>query len=224
MITTARASRRGTVLVLVVGMVVSIRNPELIWVSLASLVIGFVASAVGAYHANHWTRSPRADEVLTSALKGISNQYHLYHYLLPLPHVLLGPAGLFVFRAYLHEGPITYDGKKWRQKRSLIRKLGFTGQDPLSDPVQDTLYDAERLRRWLGNRLPEGKLPEITPFAVFCRDGVELTVPETEVPVLRYKQIKKYIKEIDKECIQPLNEDDLYEIERAMLGDKIDLL
>jgi hypothetical protein len=210
--------------VLVAGMVVSITRSDLVWVTLLCLAVGFLATTIGAYYANHWTRSPRADEVLTQALKGMSNRYHLYHYLLPVAHVLLGPSGLFVFRAYVNEGPISYDGKKWKQKRSLLRSLGFSGQDALADPVRDTLYDVERLRRLLAKNLPSEGVPRITPFIVFVRDGVELDVAETEVPVLRYKQLKGRIRRIDKECKQPLGESALYEIEQAMLGERIDEL
>ena len=214
----------GGLAVLVVGMIVSLRSPQLIWVSMLSLLVGFVGSTVGAYYANHWTRSPRADEVLTQALKGISNQYHLYHYLLPVSHVLLGPTGLFLFRVYLHEGPVTYDGKKWRQKRSFLRTLGFGGTEALADPVQDAHYDVQRFRRWLAQRYPDDKIPEIVPFIVFVRDGVELNVADTEVPVLRSKQLKAAMRRIDRESKEVVGEQDLYEIERAMLGSRIDEL
>jgi len=210
--------------VLIVGMIVSLRRPDLVWLTMLSLLIGFVGSTVGAYYANRWTRSPRADEVLTQALKGISNKYHLYHHLLPVPHVLLGPAGLFLLRAYLHEGPVVYDGKKWRQKLNLLRALGFTGQESLADPVKDVMYDVERFRRWLTKRLPEDAIPQIRPYIVFVRDGAELNVAETEVPVLRYKQLKSHIRRIDKTCTDPLSDKELYNIERAMLGERIDEL
>jgi hypothetical protein len=214
----------GGLAVLIVGMVYSLRNPDVVWVSMLSLLVGFVASAVGAYYANHWTRSPRADEVLDSALKGISNYYHVYHYLLPVQHVLLGPAGLFTFRAYTHEGPITYDGKKWRQTFNVLRMLGFSGQDSLANPVRDALYDVDRFRRWLARRMPEDQIPEITPLIVFVRDGAELDLAETEVPVLPYKRLKRVIRQIDKERAEPLDEDRLYDLEQAMLGDRIDEL
>jgi len=219
-----RWSLLGGLIVLIVGFFVQIRNPELMWVGLLALPVGFLASVIGAYYANHWTRTPRADQVISQALKGISNRYHLYHYLLPASHVLLGPAGMFLFRVYLHEGPISYDGKRWRQKKSLARFLGVTGQDPLVDPVHDTMADVGRLRRWLAKRLPEDKVPEIAPFVVFVRDNVELLLAETPIPVLRYKQLKGYIRKADKECTSPLTEDALYEIERAMLGNRIDEL
>jgi hypothetical protein len=210
--------------ILVAGLVVSLRSPSLAWVSMLSLLLGFLSSVVGAYYANHWTRTPRADQLLDQALKGISNQYHMYHYLLPVRHVMLGPAGLFLFRTYLHEGPIIYDGKKWRQKLSLSRVLGFSGQDSLADPVRDALYDEKRFRNWLAARMPEEGIPEIASFIVFVRDGAELDVAETPVPVLQAKQLKGTVRRVDRDRADPLQEDELYEVERAMLGPKIDEL
>jgi hypothetical protein len=210
--------------ILIGGMFFSLRSPDVFWVSLISLVVGFFASVIGTYYANNWTRSPRADETLDNALKGISNHYHIYHYLLPVAHVLLGPAGLFTFRTCTHEGPITYDGTKWKQKFSLVRMLGFSGQDSLADPVRDALYDVQRLQRLLAKQMPEDQIPDITPLVVFVRDGAELDIAETEVPVLPHKRLKRVIRQIDKECKEPFDQDALYEIERAMLGDRIDEL
>lgn len=214
----------GGLIVLIAGLVVSIRSPQVVWISMISLVVGFFASAVGVFYANHWTRSPRADQVLDSALKGISNHYHMYHYLLPVQHVLIGPAGVFVFRTYSHEGPITYDGKKWRQKFKLIRALGFSGQEALADPVRDAQMDVLRFRRWLANRMPEDQIPKVMPYIVFVRDEVELDVAETEVPVLHYKRLKRTIRAVDKERAEQLDLDTLYALEQAMLGDRVDIL
>jgi hypothetical protein len=210
--------------VLIVGMVVSIRRPGLILISMGSLLVGFIASAVGAYYANHWTRTPRADQVLSGALKGISNKYHMYHYLLPVSHVMLGPTGLFVFRTYLHEGPVEYDGKKWRQKRTLARFFGLSGQDSLADPVRDAMHDAQRLQDWLAKRIAQDKVPDIQPFIVFVRDNVELDVAETSVPVVHHKQLKSRIRALDKACTEPLGQNQLYDIEQALVGAKIDEL
>jgi hypothetical protein len=208
--------------ILVGGLVVSLRNPSLAWASMLSLLLGFLASVVGAYYVNHWTRTPRSDQLLDQALKGISNQYHMYHYLLPVRHVMLGPAGLFVFRTYLHEGSVSYDGKKWRQKLSLGRVLGFSGQDSLADPVRDALLDQTRFRRWLEARMPEEDIPEIRSFVVFVREGAELDVAETPVPVLEAKHLKSMVRRIEREGAERLEEDELYEIERTMLGQRID--
>jgi len=136
----------------------------------------------------------------------------------------LGPAGLFVFRTYLHEGPVSYDGRKWRQKLTVGRVLGFSGQDSLTDPVRDAQYDRERLHKLLAARLSEERMPKIQPFIVFVREGVDLDVADTPVPVLLAKQLKSAVRRIDRECTDPLQEAELYEIERALLGSKIDEL
>jgi hypothetical protein len=139
-------------------------------------------------------------------------------------HVLIGPAGVFVFRTYAHEGPITYDGKKWKQPFKLIRVLGFSGQESLADPVRDALYDVQRFRRWLAKRMPEEHIPEITPYIVFVREEAELDLAETEVPVLSYKRLKRTLRQLDKECAEPLDNDTLYALEQTMLGDRVDTL
>jgi hypothetical protein len=210
--------------VLIGGLVVSLVNPSLAWASMLSLLLGFLASVVGAYYVNHWTRTPRADQLLDQALKGISNQYHMYHYLLPVRHVMLGPTGVYLFRAYLHEGPVMYDGKKWKQKLSIGRVLGFSGQDSLADPVRDALLDRKRFREWLAARMREEDIPEMHSFIVFVREGVELDVAETPVPVVEAKQLKSAVRRIERERTERLEEGELYEIERAMLGSRIDEL
>jgi hypothetical protein len=210
--------------ILIGGLVASIVRPSLAWASMLSLLLGFLASVVGAYYLNHWTRTPRADQLLDQALKGISNQYHMYHYLLPVRHVMLGPTGLYLFRAYLHEGPVTYDGRKWKQKMSVGRLLGFSGQDALADPVRDALLDRKRFRQWLAARLPEEDIPEIYSFIVFVREGVELDLAETPVPVVEGRQLKSAVRGVEREHTERLEESELYEIERAMLGSRIDEL
>jgi hypothetical protein len=103
-----------------------------------------------------------------------------------------------------------------------MRALGFSGQDSLADPVRDVRYDADRLRRWLAKRMPDDQIPEITPLVVFVRDEAELNIVDTEVPVLPYKRLKRVLRQMDKERVDPLDEDRLYDIEQAMLGDRID--
>ncbi len=214
----------GGLLVLIVGMIVSITRSELVLISLGSLVIGFLCTTIGAYYANRWTRKPRPDEVLSDALKGISNQYHLYHYLLPVPHVLLGPTGIYLFRTYINDGKITFDGKRWGQKFSWLRFFGFSGQDALGDPEREALYDVQRFRRWLGKRIPEPDIPEIVPVVVFVRENVELDLAETFVPVIAAGKLKRTIRGLLKERPEALSTDRLYDLERAMFGDKIDEL
>jgi hypothetical protein len=129
-----------------------------------------------------------------------------------------------LFRTYALEGSITYDGKRWKQKFKLIHALGFTGQEALGNPVRDAYVDVHRFRRWLVKRMPEEQIPDIMPYVVFVRDTAELDVAETEVPVLSQKHLKRAIRQLDKECDEPLDNDTLYALEQAMLGARADQL
>ncbi|MFN2244506.1 MAG: hypothetical protein ACK2U2_19605, partial [Anaerolineae bacterium] len=108
---------------LVLGLIVSLmlRTGAVIWISFACLLLGILVSSVGTMNMNRWVREPRADQALAQGLKGFDDRYRLYSYLLPAPHVLLGPAGLFVITPMGQDGVIRFDGQKFRRDFSAIR-------------------------------------------------------------------------------------------------------
>ena len=117
--------------ILSVGMVISFSKPELFEVSLLCLVLGFGVASIGSYNVSRWVKPPRGDEVLEKALKGLSNKYELFNYLLPSPHVLLTPFGVYVLSTKKQDGRVTYKGQgKWRQEKDIKRRfrLFFGGE------------------------------------------------------------------------------------------------
>src|SRR5512144_1926081 len=89
------ASIAGLV-ILIGGMIISFQRKDMINISFASLIIGFILSQIGIYFTNRWGRSPRPDELLNQALKGLDGKYSIYHYVTPVPHLLVGPAGMWI--------------------------------------------------------------------------------------------------------------------------------
>ena len=106
----------ASLVILAGGMYVSFVYPNLLYISFIALLVGFVLSQVGIYYGNRWGRHPRVDERLTATLKGLTKDYTMYHYLTPVNHLLVGPAGVWVIEPYYQRGTIVYDGKKWKQK------------------------------------------------------------------------------------------------------------
>jgi hypothetical protein len=184
-------------LVLLIGMVFTFRGPQYTWVTFGALMIGLVASQVGTYHMRRWGRTPRPDEMLTAALKGLDKRYHFYGWLLPAEHVLLGPSGLFVLVAKDQTGQVSYQGGRWRQPFRWSNLLTIFARESIGDPVGDATRQAERLRRFIADRLgaeAAAQLP-IEPVVTFLADGVQLTlVQEPSVPVLPVKKLKEYIR------------------------------
>ncbi|MEN4100885.1 MAG: hypothetical protein ROW52_13265, partial [Anaerolineaceae bacterium] len=91
-------------------------NADLIQYSFFALLLGFILSQVGIHYGTKFGRSPRPDERLSQALKGLGEQYVLYHYSGPVPHLLVGPSGIMPLLPYNQRGTITYDEnrKRWR--------------------------------------------------------------------------------------------------------------
>jgi len=106
----AKIGQIATIVSLVVlggGMFLTFQKPEMIGVSIAALLVGFLLSQVGVSYTNRWGRSPRPDEQLSQALKGLDKRYTLYHYSTPVSHLLVGPAGLWIFFIKHQKGLIT---------------------------------------------------------------------------------------------------------------------
>lgn len=191
----------AAIAVLGFGMYISFTRMELISFTLASLVVGFTLTQVGMYLGNKFGRSPRPDERLDAGLKGLPNEYAIYHYTTPVSHLLVGPAGVWVLKPYHQRGQVTYRKNRWR-----IGGGGFFqsymrifGQEGLGRPDIDITSEIDSLRRHLLTHMDESELPEINALMVFTSDNVEIEAEETPVRAIKLKQLKEFIRQKAKE-------------------------
>lgn len=193
-------SSLGGLAVLTIGMVVNFSNPNLFELSLLCLVAGFGIASIGSYNVSRWVKPPRGDEVLDKSLKGLSNKYGLYNYLFPAPHVLQTPFGLYVLLTKKQEGEITYRaGGKWRQKSDVKRRLRvfFGGEQSVGNPFNELASEMEGMRKVLAHLLP-GEEVDLSGAVVFLHDDAKLEIEGSEIPVLRHKDIKKFLTDEQK--------------------------
>lgn len=182
----------------------------LIYVPLATLLVGFLVSSVGMSYFNRWGRSPRPDEALDRSLKGLGREYKLYHYALPAPHVLLTPNGPMVLVLKFEPGEFTVEGDKWRQRLSASRVLGFMGRENLGNPTKDADYLADRMRQYLAKRAPDLEDVSVSAAIVFTADNVVLNVGETPIATLRATKLKGYLR---SQATKPLPQETLERLE-----------
>jgi hypothetical protein len=197
--------------VLAVGFVLSLfRQGSLGWM-LGCLVLGWLLSTIGSANTMRWTRRPRADEVIAQAIKGFDDRYRLYHYVLPAPHVLLSPAGLFVLTAMRHEGRIRYEDGKWRRDFSLWRAVRFMTEEGLGRPNSLTAAEAADLQKWLDQQedLPE---VEIHSALVFVHPAVELDARDAPQPALLPNDLKRLLS--THRTRSPLGKKEYYQFRR----------
>lgn len=186
--------------VLSIGMYVSFAYPDYFDVSLLCLVIGFSIASIGSYNVSRWVKPPRGDEVLDKALKGRSNKYLLVNYLLPVPHVLLAPFGVFVLHPKKQNGEITYrGGGKWQHKKDVRRrlKLFFGGEQSLGHPNSELAADIGVIQKYLSGNLPDEGI-NVEGAVVFLDEEANIELLSDDIQVLKPKDLKKFLDEQQK--------------------------
>ena len=189
--------------VLVGGMVVSFSKPELVFLSFAALILGFLLSQVGIYFTNRWGREPRPDQFLNQGLKGLDNKYTIYHYTAPVSHLLVGPAGIWVLLPKNQRGVITYERGRWRQKGGgfLQSYLRIFAQEGLGRPDLDVASEVDSLENYLKKNLPDADSFPIQAALVFTNDKVDLQIDEIvdiPIPTLPVNKLKDLIRKAAK--------------------------
>jgi hypothetical protein len=180
--------------VLGLGMYASFKYQEQISYSLIALVLGLALSQFGMYYANRFGRSPRPDQELDAALKGLDDQFTLYHYQSPVDHLLVGPAGVWLLLPFPNKGKVIYNEGKGRwEKIGGNLYLRLFAQDTLGRPDKDIERGLRSLRKDL-NSIPELELPEIKAALVFTEEKAVVDADNAPYPTLHALQLKKLIR------------------------------
>ena len=187
-------------LVLGIGMYISFARPELFGYSVASLLVGFALSQIGIYFGNRWSRRPRPDELVDQGLKGLDGRYTLYHFITPVAHLLVGPAGVFSIMPRHQRGTITYDEVKnrWRHKGGNWY-LKLFAQEGLGRPDLEIGGEIDATERYLHKLLPgDREFPPVQALLVFTHEGTEVDAENAPTPTLHVKKLKDFIRKSAK--------------------------
>lgn len=191
----------GALLILGLGMYISFTRPDLFIYSLVALLLGFTLTQVGMYMGNKFSRSPRPDEKLDAGLKGLQNEFVMYHYTTPVSHLLVGPAGVWVVMPYHQRGQVSFKKNRWRMSGGgfLQGYMRVFGQEGLGRPDLEIDNEIRSLKKYLLKHMEESEIPEINAIMIFTNDDVELDAEDAPVPALKLKQLKEFIRQRAKE-------------------------
>jgi hypothetical protein len=215
-----RNGRLGNILsivslvVLGAGMFLSFRDKDgaLLPYTFGALILGFLTFQIGNFYMSKWGKSPRPDEKLSSALKGLDDKYTLYHYSTAASHLLLGPAGLICLIPLGQGGTLTYDEKKdrWKQSGGNWFMKTFGGEN-LGKPENEARYSVSDLERYLEKK--GIKIDNYEPEAILVFTNEKATVETQGSPLLATTaaKLKEVIRKKSKE--NPLSPEKLKEIE-----------
>ncbi|MBT3336457.1 MAG: hypothetical protein HN855_14060 [Anaerolineae bacterium] len=211
----------GSLAVLGIGMYIFFTRIDLFNISIAALLAGFIMSQVGIYFGNRWGRSPRPDELIDQGLKGLNNDYTIYHFSTPVPNLLVGPAGVWLLLPYHQQGKVVYDGKKWRTEKGGLAQsyMRIFGQDNMSRPDLDAGAEADKLTRYLKKQMPEEEIPPILAGIIFTSDHAEVQADNAPVATMHLKKLKSYIRKIAKES--PITKQEIEAVNKALSAQEI---
>jgi len=191
----------AALVVLGVGMYISFRRTDLFIYSLVALLLGFSLTQVGMYMGNKYGRSPRPDEKLDAGLKGLPNEFVIYHYTTPASHLLLGPAGIWVLKTYHQRGQVTFKRNRWRMSGGgfLQAYMRLFGQESVGRPDIEIDSEINSLRKYLAKQTDETEIPDIKALIVFTSDAIEIDAADAPIPTLKVKQLKDFMRQKAKE-------------------------
>lgn len=187
--------------VLGVGMYISIKRADLFVYALLALILGFTMTQIGMFFSNRWGRSPRPDEQLDAALKGLPGDTVLYHYVTPVAHLLVGPAGLWILQTYHQKGRVTYSRDRWRLSGGGFMQayMSIFGQEGIGRPDVDIEHETSALKKYLAKHMEEQEIPEVQAALVFTNDDTEIDAPDAPAPALKAKQLKDFLRQRAKD-------------------------
>ena len=153
--------------ILIAGAVAAF-SPQYITLSFIALILGFIMSQVSISFTSKWGREPTNDAIFNVKLKGLSDNFSIYHYMDPVDHLLVGTAGTFILMPYFQGGEISWDENKqrWIQKKANFFMKLF-GQENLGRPDQECEANLGAVRDYFitkGIDFPEDKIHPILVF------------------------------------------------------------
>jgi hypothetical protein len=206
----------GALVVLGLGMYVSFTRTELFAYSIAALLLGFTLTQIGMYMGNRYGRSPRPDEKLDAGLKGLQNEFVMYHYMTPASHLLVGPAGIWVLLPYHQRGQVVYKKKRWKMSGGgfLQGYMRIFGQESIGRPDVELDGEVSAIKKYLEKHMEEAEIPEINAMMVFTSDDVNIEAEGAPVSAMKLKGIKEFLRKKGKE--KPITSTQLAAVKAAL--------
>ena len=153
----------------------------------------FVLSSVSKRLAWEWGFGPRTHDLLTRALRPLSNRYWLGHYV-PVGaslvnHLLVGPEGVLVLQARRHRHETSCSGEHWQRRTTFLGRL-FGPEPPIGNPDLELAAALDLVRTDLSSAGLE-TVP-VSGAVVFVSPDAALTLDDCSVTALTARQLESW--------------------------------
>ena len=189
-------------------------RPEWMGLTVVIVLLGFFASVAGSYYVNRFAGSMPMFKELPKLLKGLSDQYTLLLYELPISFVLVEPGGLTAIKVKNQSGKISFHAGKWEHDQRLRLLRQFGGEESVGKPDEQAAALVKDLEKYLAERLPAGVEVPVRGLALFINPEAHLDTDESPLPVLWSGELKGWLRGKGKRA--PLPAETRYALEEAL--------
>lgn len=176
-------------------------SPFAFIISIVLLIAAYTLFRVYVLLTGRYGASPRLEERLEIALKGLTEGYTLYNYVFENSHVLIGKSRIWLFELYEVSGTITYTkhGDRWTYKKPNRSVINFFAPDTFRDPKRDLQYmekdwqvSIEKIQKQTGQDFSKLEPPE--KILVFMHSDVEINDEGSGLIMLKANQLKDFVR------------------------------
>lgn len=182
------------------------------------ILLGMVVASVRM--TNLWVRQPAPWDALREGLKGIGTDATLYNFVMPAPHVLVSPMGIFTLTTRFQEAPQKVLDDKWITNRS---PLTYMRQEQIGNPTKEAKLHAARTEAFLQELLGDPNI-KVQPLIVFVHPNANVAIEgQPSVPILyanpdkKKDALKSYLREIKKAGYPTLTSEQQAELDDVLL-------
>jgi hypothetical protein len=189
-----------TTLVIGIYFTITKSDPEEIGWAYLFLIPSYILVQISIAMGNRWSRSPRPDEIVTQSLKGLDNQYSLYIFTTPVPHLLISPAGIWIIKTYHQSGKIFLD-----EKKNILKQRGggnFFTRIFASEGIGNVVKDSQELKSRVEKYFLKQEItntPEIKAVNVFISPDVVIDVPAFAEAITTPDKLKDFLRRTAKQ-------------------------
>ncbi len=178
--------------------------------------VAFMLTQVGTRLGNRFGASPRPDEKIDAALKGLPGDFTVYHFVTPASYLLVGPAGIWVLLPFHQRGVVTYTKNRWHIDNGdfIQRYLSIFGGQGIGRPDWDAESEISLIQKLFAKKINKGEIPEIKAVLIFMHNEADLKVEGAPLPAMKIKQLKDFMRQKAKE--KPISATQLAAIKSAL--------
>jgi hypothetical protein len=185
-------------------------DPTLFTIFFSIMIVGVLLSSVSGYFTSRFGKSPRPDELINKTFKGLDDRFQIFHYRSSIPHLLIGPAGLWSIIPTFIDGEIIYDEKKenWTHKRnSIVNRL--LQKEYFPNPLSEYKHHKKELEKVLKEKINIENNPEFRLLVLLLNKNVSLSgISEKDnIFIMPYEKVKDRFRKMAKNNNQS---DELY--------------